>query len=89
MLYMITEHFRNNDPGPVGERFRDRGRLIPEGSGVEYVASWMALDGSVCFQIMEAPSREALDGWIANWRDLVDFEVTPIATSADFWARRK
>jgi hypothetical protein len=37
---------------------------------------------------MNAPSREAFDGWIANWSDLVDFEVIEVQTSADFWANR-
>jgi hypothetical protein len=31
MLYMIIEHFRDGDARPVYERFRDRGRLAPEG----------------------------------------------------------
>jgi len=31
MLYMIVEHFRNGDPKPVYARFRDKGRLAPEG----------------------------------------------------------
>ncbi len=25
---------------------------------------------------------------ISNWSDLVDFEVTPVLTSAEFWAQR-
>jgi hypothetical protein len=37
---------------------------------------------------MSAPNRETLDHWIARWSDLVDFEVVPVLTSAEFWARR-
>jgi hypothetical protein len=39
MLYMVVEHFRNGDALPVYRRFRDEGRLAPEGLG--YVASWV------------------------------------------------
>ena len=37
---------------------------------------------------MEAPSSEDLEGWAVNWRDLVDMEIVPILTSADFWPSR-
>lgn len=38
---------------------------------------------------MEAPDGAALDAWIARWNDLVDFEVYPVVTSADFWAAKR
>ena len=31
MLYMIIEHFREGDPVPVYRRFRDQGRMAPDG----------------------------------------------------------
>jgi hypothetical protein len=90
MLFMVIERFCDEVGGlsAVGERFKARGRMIPEGSGVAYVTSWMAADGSCCYQLMESPTREALDGWIGAWHDLVEFEVSPVVTSAEFWARR-
>ncbi|MCC6677530.1 MAG: DUF3303 family protein [Phycisphaerales bacterium] len=88
MLYMVIERFKGGDPSAAGERFMLRGRLMPENSGLAYIASWMAADGSRCYQLMESPSRAALDPWIANWADLVDFEVVPVQSSADFWATR-
>ena len=81
MLYMIIEHFRGGDALPVYRRFRDRGRLAPE--GLRYVASWVTDDFSRCYQVMECAERELLDAWMANWQDLVDFEVIPVVTSAD------
>jgi hypothetical protein len=42
--------------------------------------------GKRCFQIMEAADEAALREWIANWSDLVDFEVVPVMTSVQFWA---
>ena len=88
MLYMVIERFRGGTPDAVGERFRRLGRLMPDGLGLSYISSWIASDGTHCYQIMEAPDRAALDPWIANWSDLVDFDVTPIAVSADYWAER-
>jgi hypothetical protein len=81
MLYMIVEHFKNGDPGPVYQRFRARGRLAPE--GVTYVASWVDESLRHCYQVMAATDRARLDAWIANWSDLVDFEVHPVITSAE------
>jgi Protein of unknown function (DUF3303) len=32
---------------------------------------------------MKADDRSLLDQWIANWSDIVDFEVFPVMTSQD------
>lgn len=81
MLYMIIESFRNGDPLPVYRRFRDRGRLAPD--GLEYVSSWVTEKRDRCYQVMECDDRALLDQWIAQWSDLVDFEVIPVMTSAE------
>jgi hypothetical protein len=39
MQFVIIERFRHGDPVPVYRRFRDRGRLAPD--GLRYVASWV------------------------------------------------
>ena len=80
MVYMVVEMFRNADARPVYRRFRDRGRLAPE--GLNYVASWVSNDMSRCFQVMECDDPALLDAWMAQWRDIVDFEVIPVMTSA-------
>ena len=79
MLYMIVEHFKNQDPLPVYRRFRDRGRLAPQ--GLRYVSSWVDEKLERCFQLMETEDRRYLDEWIAQWIDLVDFEVYPVVSS--------
>lgn len=79
MLFMVVEGFKDGDPEPVYERFRDKGRQLPE--GVRYVNSWVSADMTMCFQVMEAPDRARLDEWIDRWRDLVDFEVVEVITS--------
>jgi len=79
MLYLIVEHLKNKDAVPVYRRFRDRGRLAPE--GLIYLSSWVDEKFQRCFQIMETENRDLLDQWIANWSDLVDFEVYPVMSS--------
>lgn len=81
MLYMVIEHFRNRDPLPVYTRFRERGRLAPD--GLKYISSWVTDDFATCYQVMETDDRGLLDQWIANWSDLVEFDVIPIVTSAE------
>jgi hypothetical protein len=80
MLFMVIEHFRNGDPKPVYARFRERGRLAPE--GLTYVSSWVTNDYTRCYQVMETDDRALLDQWIGQWTDLVEFEVLPVVTSA-------
>ncbi|MBS1792053.1 MAG: DUF3303 family protein [Acidobacteria bacterium] len=81
MLYMVIESFKNRDAVPVYRRFRDRGRLAPE--GLTYVASWVDIRLQRCFQVMETEDRGLLDQWMANWNDLVEFDVIPVLTSAE------
>lgn len=81
MLYMIIEHFREGDARPVYERFRERGRLAPD--GLLYVNSWVTADLRRCYQVMECADRALLDQWIAAWSDLVEFDVIPVVTSAE------
>ena len=81
MLYMVLEHFRGGDAAPVYRRFRDRGRLAPE--GLRYVSSWVTTDFRLCYQVMECDDPALLERWMDAWRDLVDFEVIPVVTSAE------
>jgi hypothetical protein len=81
MLFMVVEHFKNDDALPVYRRFRDRGRLAPE--GVQYISSWVDDKLERCFQIMEASDRDLLERWIQNWSDIVDFEVFPVLSSKE------
>jgi hypothetical protein len=86
MLFMVIEHFKNGDPKPVGERFQRSGRMMPE--GVVYHASWVDPADARCFQVMEAEDVETLHVWTARWADLVDFEIVPVLTSREYWARQ-
>jgi len=79
--YMIIERFREGDAVPVYRRFRERGRMAPE--GLTYLSSWVTDDMTRCYQIMEAPDRAMLEEWMANWRDLVEFEVQEVISSRE------
>ncbi|HET7207086.1 MAG TPA: DUF3303 family protein [Terriglobales bacterium] len=80
-MYMVVEHFKNGDAIPVYRRFRDQGRLAPE--GLRYVSSWVTTKLERCYQIMETDDPRLLEDWMAHWRDIVDFEVHPVITSAE------
>lgn len=80
MLYMIIERFKNRDPVPVYRKFRDKGRMAPE--GLTYVSSWITEDMDRCYQVMECDDRRILDEWMTRWSDVTDFEVIPVVTSA-------
>jgi len=80
-LYMVVEHFKGGDAVPVYRRFRERGRLAPD--GLSYVSSWVDTTLERCFQLMETDDPALLDQWLAQWRDLVDVEVYPVITSAE------
>ena len=84
-LYMVVERFKGGDPLPVYRRFRDFGRLAPE--GLVYVSSWVEESLERCYQLMETDDPELLQRWIAGWSDIVDFEVVPVITSAEAAAR--
>jgi hypothetical protein len=81
MLYMVIEHYKDGDGVRVYQRFRDRGRMAPP--GLEYVASWVTTSYARCFQVMQTDDPQLLEEWMANWSDLVDFEVLPVLTSKE------
>ena len=76
MLFMVIETFRNQDAKAVYRRFRDKGRQMPE--GLAFVSSWVAADLGRCFQLMEADDVTLFQRWIAEWQEVVEFEVVPV-----------
>lgn len=81
MQFMIIENFRNQDAKAVYRRFRDKGRMAPD--GLTYVASWVSADLGRCFQVMECDDVALLQRWVAEWSDLVDFEIVPVVAGKD------
>jgi len=85
LKYMVVERFRNGDAKPVYKRFRERGRLAP--NGLTYVTSWVDAELRCCYQIMETHDPALLGQWMDQWCDLVEFEVHEIITSDEAAAR--
>ena len=81
MLFMVIERFQPGQAPAVYRRFREQGRMAPE--GVRYVSSWVDLDYHRCFQVMDADDEALLRQWAAHWSDLIDFELIPVRTSEE------
>ena len=70
---MVIETFAPNAKEKVYQRFREKGRMLPE--GLVYIDSWLEKDGDRCFQVMETNDRLLFDRWMDSWKDLVRFEI--------------
>ena len=81
MLYMVIERFREGAGPEVYKRFRERGRMMPD--GLNYIASWIEPDLSRCFQVMEWDDPSLFAEWTSKWDDLMEFEAIPVVTSAE------
>ena len=76
LQFMVIERFRNQDAKAVYRRFREQGRMMPD--GLDFVASWVSADLGRCFQVMECADATLLQRWVAGWSDLVEFEIVPV-----------
>jgi len=85
MLFMVIERFKNRDALAVYKRYKDRGRMAPD--GLKYVNSWVEPNFDRCFQLMEGDDPKLFDEWITNWNDLVDFEIVAVITYQQAMAR--
>ena len=81
MLYMVVERFKEGAAPEIYRRFREKGRMMPE--GLEYVSSWIDHDLKICWQVMQTEDFALFDKWINNWRDLMDFEIVPVRASSE------
>ena len=81
---MVIENFEQG-ARPVYERAAAKGRMLPV--GLLYVDSWIDERLHRCFQLMETGDPALLDAWIAEWSDLVTFEVIPVIGPAEAAAR--
>ena len=81
MLFMVIERFKNRDARAVYRRFREQGRMAPE--GLTYVGSWIEANFDRCFQLMECADPRLLQQWVVRWQDLIEFEFVPVVPSKD------
>jgi len=76
MLFMVIETFRNQNGKAVYRKLRDSGRALPD--GLKFVASYVTADLDRCFQLMETDDVTLFQRWIADWQEVVEFEVLPV-----------
>ena len=81
MMFMVIESFRNQDGKAVYERLRERGLQMPD--GLKFVNSWVSADLTRCFQLMEAEDVSQFQRWVAEWQDLMAFEIVPVVQSRE------
>jgi hypothetical protein len=79
MLYMVVERFK--DAHAIYARFHEKGRMMPD--GLEYISSWINVDLTVCYQLMQTEDVSLFPLWTENWQDLMEFEIIPVRTSAE------
>lgn len=82
MRYLVVERYTHG-PRPVYERAARQGRMLPD--GLRYLDSWVVADEAMdrCFQLMEADDPALFEEWLEHWRDLGDFDVYPVISSAE------
>ncbi len=76
MLFMVIEKFRDQNADAIYRRLREKGRMMPE--GLAFINSWVAADLGRCFQLMSSDDVPKFQQWIAQWSDLMEFEVVPV-----------
>jgi hypothetical protein len=81
MLYMVIERFKEGAAPEIYRRARDKGRMIPD--GLEYISSWVDLEFKTCYQLMRTDDASLFAGWMSVWKDLAEFEIVPVCTSAE------
>lgn len=81
MLYMVIEKFKPDAAAAIYQRARERGRMLP--AGLEYVASWVDLEYTTCFQLMRTDDASLFAEWTRAWEDLVEFEIVEVRDSAE------
>jgi len=51
MLFMVIERFKDRDAKAIYTRFKEKGRMMPD--GLTYVGSWIETNFDRCFQVVE------------------------------------
>jgi hypothetical protein len=87
MIFMIIENFKRSAAKAIYDRFEKNGRMMPE--GLNYINSWVETNFDKCYQVVECDDEIKLQKWIANWQDLVDFEIIPVMTSNEAYEKHK
>jgi Protein of unknown function (DUF3303) len=81
MRYLVIETYVGGAQA-VYARGAERGRMLPP--GLVHLDSWVEADSlERCFQLMETDEPTLFSSWIANWNDIIEFEIIPVIGSAE------
>ena len=78
MLYMAIEHFKDGDAKAVYRRFRDEGRLMPE--GLATVDTWVETDFGRCFQLVACEDPALLRRVLEDHNDALERGISGVPT---------
>ncbi len=78
---MVIERFKNRDAKAVYSRFKEKGRMMPD--GLKYLGSCLQPNFDRCFQLMEYDDPHLFEQWLVHWRDLGDYEIVHVVSSAE------
>lgn len=80
MTYLIIEKFNPDKVKELYQRLEKEGRMLPV--GLKYINSWIDIDVSTCYQIMETSNIGILQEWLTRWDEFATFEIIPVVDSA-------
>jgi hypothetical protein len=78
---MVIERYKDSNAKEVYRRYREKGRMMPE--GLKYIDSWVEMNFDRCFQLMECDDVRLFQQWVEQWQDLVEFEIIPVLPSEE------
>ena len=64
MLFMVIESFRDGKVKEVYRRYKEKGRIMPE--GLKYLDSWVEVNFDRCFQLMECDDLLLFQQWVVQ-----------------------
>lgn len=79
MTFLIIEKFRKDKVKALYLRLEKEGRLLPE--GIQYLSSWIDLDITTCYQVMQADTLGQIQEWLMQWQEFAEFEIIPVIDS--------
>ena len=79
MTFLIIENFKKDKVKALYLRLEKEGRLLPE--GIQYLSSWIDLDITTCYQVMQADTLGQIQEWLLEWEGFAEFEIIPVIDS--------
>ena len=81
MKFMISWKIAPGNHKPAGEAFLKEGAPLPE--GLALVGRWHGPGSVSGWALVEGEDSGALYQHVAEWANLLDFEITPVIEDAD------